>query len=84
MVLPNGRSFVGFQQKNLSFTFNGGKDRQPDMNDLFLAVDTVRILKGAREQAVDPHMEGECHLSFNDDASAFREINCERGTAERG
>ena len=30
----------------------GGKDRQPDINDLFLEVDTVRILKGAKQQAV--------------------------------
>jgi hypothetical protein len=84
MVLPNGRSVVSFEKDGRMFSFSGGRDRQPDMNDLFLALDTVRIFKGAKQQAVDPHMEGECHLSFNDDASMFREIHCDAWDRQKG
>jgi hypothetical protein len=27
--------------------------------------------------AIDDRMEGECHLVFNDDASAFKSVHCD-------
>ena len=51
MVLPNGRSVVMFEIKGQQFSFSGGQDRQPDLNDLFLTLDTVRILKGGKRSS---------------------------------
>ena len=73
MVLPNGRSFIQFQRGKESFAFAGGHDRQP----LYLSIDTMRIMKGAKVEGVDKRMEGECHLVFNDDASEFETIHCD-------
>ena len=65
MVLPNGRSFAQFEANGEQFAFSGGHDRQPDINDLLLSIDRLRVLKGSKELAVDDHVEGECHFTFN-------------------
>lgn len=83
-ALPNGRSFVQFEAEDKQFAFSGGYDRQPDINDLFLTVDTVRILRGGRQLAIDDRMEGECHLVFNDDASAFESVHCDAWDRAKG
>lgn len=84
MVLPNGRSVAQFEAKGQQFVFAGGHDRQPDINDLFLTVDRLRIMQGSKQIAVDDRMEGECHFVFNDDASEFKFVHCDAWDRAKG
>jgi hypothetical protein len=76
-LLPNGRSSVAFTVGNKMFFVNGGPDRQPNLNNYFLSIDTLRIMKGSKQIAADTNMEGECHFTLNDDGSVFYSIKCD-------
>src|SRR5205807_3486052 len=64
IALSNGRSVVVFEVGGKGLAFTGGKDLHPDRNDLFLPVDTVRLMQGQYQLSVDDHMVGTCHLIF--------------------
>ena len=79
MTLSNGRSFLSFVAPDgeRMFTVNGGPDRQPNLENYYLQIDTFRIMKGAEIQGEDRNMEGECHFSLNKDATVFHFVKCD-------
>lgn len=77
MNLANGRSVFTFARgKDNVFSLSGGKDRQPNLQNYYLSVDTFRIHSG-KTDASDTQMEGECHMHMNPDATKFYEIKCD-------
>jgi hypothetical protein len=80
--LKNGRSMLAFFNGNNKFFLSGGKDRQPNLEDYYLSIDTLGIqLKGHDDQVADHGMEGECHFRMNKTATRFFEIyNRAKGT----
>lgn len=77
MHLGNGRSAVLFQRGDASFTLSGGKDRQPNLENYYLSVDTLRLKLGDKPEAVDNGMEGECHFSLNKSGTVFYYVKCD-------
>lgn len=75
--LVNGRSMLSFMKDNTVFTVSGGKDRQPNLENYYLGIDTIRIKQGNGEEAEDRSMEGECHFRMNKAATKFFEIKCD-------
>lgn len=76
--LKNGRSVLSFfVNDNAVFTLSGGKDRQPNLENYYLSIDTLRMKLKDREEAVDHGMEGECHFRMNKSATKFFEIKCD-------
>jgi hypothetical protein len=75
--MTNGRSFVMFNVGDRQIAVSGGHDRQPNLENLYLSIDTIRMTRGAVVEAVDNRMEGECHLSFNKTATAFHFVKCD-------
>jgi hypothetical protein len=77
--LTNGRSWFTFSRKfdngkYFAYTVSGGHDRQPQIENYYLSIDTLRIQLGKEAPAVDTHMEGECHTTF--DKMETRDIEC--------
>jgi hypothetical protein len=77
-------SFVNFKNHTSEFTFRkddtvfvffGRKDRQPNLENYFLSIDTAKF--GSSEKGVQGKVEGECHLRQNADATRFYEIKCD-------
>ena len=75
--LDNDRSFITFLKDGRVFTVSGGSDRQPNLNNYYLAIDTFRMTKDGKLTAEDKNMEGECHFELNDDASEFFSVKCD-------
>jgi len=76
MEFGNGRAILMFTKDDVTFTASGSRDRQPNLEDYYMGIDTVRILKG-KEQTEDNGMEGECHFKLNRDATKFYFIKCD-------
>jgi hypothetical protein len=76
-VLTNGRSLLSFWSEQAVYTLSGGKDRQPNLENYYLSIDTFRIKPNGKQQARDNGMEGECHFNMNRDASRFFYIRCD-------
>jgi hypothetical protein len=76
--LANGRSLVTFvKDQTIMFTLSGGPDRQPNLENYFLGIDTFRITKGNDDEVVDNAMEGECHFHMNKTATKFFFVKCD-------
>jgi hypothetical protein len=78
--LANGRSVLTFARnkpKTAMFTLSGGPDRQPNLENYSLGIDTLRIKTGDDDELVDTHMEGECHFHMNKTATKFFFIKCD-------
>jgi hypothetical protein len=82
--LDNGRSFITFIKDGSIFMVAGGPDRQPNLNNYYLAIDTFRITKNGNLTAEDKNMEGECHFELSDDASEFFSVKCDVYNREKG
>jgi hypothetical protein len=83
-VVGNGRSFFTFfGPDNSAFSLSGGRDRQPNSENYYLTIDTLRIKKGAQDDT-DAKVEGECHLRLNQDASQFYELKCDARSRAAG
>ena len=76
IVIGNGRSFVGFISDQLVFSFNGGHDRQPDLNHYYLSIDSVRMMNGTTKVFEDLSVEGECAMTVSDDGNKFYTVHC--------
>jgi hypothetical protein len=59
------------------FTLSGGSDRQPNLENLYLSVDTLRMMENGKVLSEDKHMEGECHFNLNSEATKFFYIKCD-------
>ena len=77
MELTNGRALLIFKKDKTLYTLSGGRDRQPNLEDFYLGIDTFRLAVDGVEKKADMKMEGECHFSINKDASKFYYIKCE-------
>jgi hypothetical protein len=84
IVIGNGRSFVRFSSGDMSLAFTGGRDRQPNLNNYYLSVDTVQMIEGRKTVAVDKRMEGECHMTLSDDGSEYGLVHCDAYNRRRG
>jgi len=58
------------------FKFSGGTDRQPNLENYYLNVDTAKFGK-LSGMGVQGEVEGECHMRMNKDGSEFYEIKCD-------
>jgi hypothetical protein len=75
--LQNGRSLLSFVKEDTVFTVSGGKDRQPNLENYYLTIDTIRMRQGNGQEAEDHGMEGECHFRLNKAATKFFDISCD-------
>jgi hypothetical protein len=82
--LRNGRSFLTFTKGGYSFTVSGGNDRQPNLENYFQSIDTLRMLKSGNLEAEDSGMEGECHHRLGKDAKRFFFIRCDVYNRSKG
>jgi clan AA aspartic protease (TIGR02281 family) len=87
-VLQNGRSLLFFTVKGETLiTLSGGRDRQPNLENYFLSIDTIhmeRPNRGDGEEYEDHGIEGECHFRLNRAATKFFEIKCDVYNRSKG
>ncbi len=82
--LGNGRSIFTFAKGDTIFSLSGGKDRQPNLENYFLSIDTIRMLRKGKSDAVDDGMEGECHLRINAAGTKAYVLKCDIYNREKG
>jgi hypothetical protein len=75
--LENKRAILIFAKDKDIFELSGGSDRQPNLENYFLSIDTVRTLEDSHTVAQSKEMEGECHFKLNKQASKFYFIKCD-------
>jgi hypothetical protein len=82
----NGRLQLIFVSDQLIYSLSGGSDRQPNLNNYYVAVDTLRLTpsNSSEKPAEDKGMEGECHFTLNDGATEFYFIKCDVYNREKG
>jgi hypothetical protein len=77
-ALQNGRMLLSFNAGTMLFYLSGGKDRQPNLTNYYIGIDTLVMQKIPSMDTVrDPHMEGECHFLLNRDATKFFDVRCD-------
>jgi len=74
-VYTHGRSSIHFTKEDAFFSFSGGRDRQPNLENYILQVDSVYFGMGGKE--VRAPAEGECHIRLHKQGVRYREIRCE-------
>ena len=77
MELNNGRAILIFSQGETQFSVSSGRDRQPNLEDYYMGIDTLRLITHGAQSAVDQGMEGECHFRNNRAATKFYFIKCD-------
>lgn len=85
---PNDVSHVTFVKvesgKEITFTLSGRADRQPNLENYYLQIDTLSM-DGVRESvASDDGMEGECHFRMNKTATNFFSVKCDVYNRSKG
>jgi hypothetical protein len=82
-LFKNGRYlYQFFDKQNDVFAFAGGKDRQPDIRNLYSNIDTIRAtIRG--EQVVDQNAMGECHMNVSPAADTVYYIDCDVFNSKR-
>jgi clan AA aspartic protease (TIGR02281 family) len=76
LELKNGRTLVSFFMGDVAFGLSGGRDRQPNLENYYLSVDTVRVTRKGKPDETG-EVEGECHFRLNRSASRFYFIRCD-------
>ena len=77
-ALKNGRMVLSFITDKMLFHLSGGGDRQPNLENYYVSIDTFTMQKiPGGEPARDERMEGECHFRLNKDASKFYDVKCD-------
>ena len=76
LELKNGRAVVSFFKDDVAFGLSGGRDRQPNLENYYLSVDTVRVTRKGKPDETG-EVEGECHFRANRSASRFYFIRCD-------
>jgi hypothetical protein len=82
--LRNGRSVLTFVRDKTVLQVSGGRDRQPNLENYYLSIDTFALKIPDREEAVDRGMEGECHFRLNKDATKFFFVKCDIYNRQKG
>jgi hypothetical protein len=76
LELRNGRAIVSFFKDDTAFSLSGGRDRQPNPEDYYQSIDTVRVVRKGKPDE-NGEVEGECHFRLNRSASKFYFIRCD-------
>lgn len=77
-ALKNGRMVLSFITDQMLFHLSGSKDRQPNLENYYVSIDTFTMQKmPSREAVSDRSMEGECHFRLNRDATKFFDVKCD-------
>lgn len=81
MVLQSGRSVLLFtyqkeNAKKVTFSLSGGQDRQPNLENYYLSIDTLETWFDASDNPVTTDVEGECHFKVAANANRYHSINC--------
>ena len=71
------------ENSKAGFIFEGGRDRQPDLENYYLLVDKVKLGTSDGEGA-QGKAEGECHMRLNKDGSKYCEVKCDVFNREAG
>ena len=84
----NGRAELAFsvhsgRDEDL-FIVDGGADRQPNLENYFLSIDTFTIMRNGAEVGTDEGMEGECHFNLNKEGTKFFFIKCDIYNRKKG
>jgi hypothetical protein len=82
--LANDRSVITFIKGNIQFHLSGGHDRQPNLENYYLAIDTVAITNPGEQDAEDRGMEGECHFRMNKTGNKFFFVKCDISNRSKG
>jgi hypothetical protein len=84
-VLPNGRAMYIFSSQNHKtfYTLSGGEDRQPRLEDYYLAIDTFRMMMHDKPDYSIPY-EGECHQHSGKSAKQINLLECEAYNRQMG
>jgi len=82
----NGRLQLIFVSDQLIYSLSGGSDRQPNLNNYYVAIDTLRMTPSSKpdKPAEDKGMEGECHFTLNDEGTEFYFIKCDVYNRQKG
>lgn len=88
IALANGRALITFIKrengKEYLFTLSGGSDRQPNLENYYLGIDTFRMKIGDDDELVDDGMEGECHFQMDKTATNFYSVKCDIYNRSKG
>ena len=76
-VLRTGRSHLVVTRTNETYVLAGGSDRQPDLENYFLIIDTLITDVPNRGRTEDRNMEGECHFRVSKSGVKFYSIRCD-------
>lgn len=87
-VYQRGRSSFEFtaENENVIFRFEGGRDKQPNLENYTLFIDTVKFGKidNGRIDGNEAKAEGDCRMRMNKDASEFYSVKCDVLQRESG
>ncbi len=80
MVLKSGRSVLIFtylkeDRQKVTFTLSGGHDRQPNLENYYLSIDTFQTWLDP-EKPISTDVEGECHFSVSANANRYHYVRC--------
>ena len=80
MVLKSGRSALLFtylkaNDEKVTFSLSGGQDRQPNLENYYLSVDTL-VTWFDPQKSVTTDVEGECHFSVAENGKRYRFVHC--------
>ena len=77
-ALKNGRMLLSFITNTMLFHVSGGTDRQPNLENYYIDIDTFTMQKmPSREEVTDRNFEGQCHFRLNKEATKFFDIRCD-------
>lgn len=81
MSMPGKGGHVTFVKnqggKQTIFDLAGHSDRQPNLENYYLSIDTFGILVHGQDLLTDDGMEGECHFRMNKTAKVFYFVKCD-------
>jgi hypothetical protein len=85
---PGGVAHLTFVKnekgKQMIFDLAGRSDRQPNLENYYLEIDTLGIGISGETPAIGSGFEGECHFSMNRTAKIFYFVKCEIYNREKG
>lgn len=70
--------------KQILFTLSGRSDRQPNLENYYLQIDTVSMDGFNSDGATDNGMEGECHFRMNKAGTNFFSVKCDVYNRSKG
>ena len=71
--------------RKTTYTFSGGSDRQPRLEDYYLSIDKFRmILTGLQPDTIEVPYEGECHMHSDKSGLHIRLLECDGFNRQAG